>query len=97
MAVSTLLSIVPSHTGHDLLCAMMDLSNPPQNYEFTRIVFFRNDKEVARFELGTAVSINPTLGIHLSDLAPGEVLAATWYDTGGRTGTAKTVYQGDSQ
>ena len=92
MSVSTILSIVSHDGGHDVLCAMMDLSNPPRNYRYTRIVFHLNDEEVTRLELGPGMAVNPTLGIHLQVLYPGDTVSVTWYDTGGRSDSAQTVY-----
>ena len=92
MSVSTILSIVSQDNGYDVLCAMMDLSNPPRDYRYSRIVFYLNGEEVTRLELGPGIATNPTLGIHLPVIQPGDKVSATWYDTGGRSGSAQTVF-----
>ena len=94
MSVSTIVSIVSSGGGHDVLCAMMDLSDPPRDYRYTRVVFSLNEKEITHLELGPGIATNPTLGIHLPLLEPGDTISVTWYDTGGRTETTQTVFRG---
>ena len=92
MSVSTLLSILPHAGGHDVLCSIMDLSNPPRDYHYTRIVFSLNDEEVTRLELGPGMAANPTLGIHLPALERGDRITLNWYDTGGRSDSAEMVH-----
>ena len=94
MAVSTILSSIPAGRGHNVLCSMMDLSDPPADYYFTRLVFALNGAEITRLELGPAMADHPTLGIHLASLTPGDRISAAWHDSGGRHDAAERVYSG---
>jgi sulfur-oxidizing protein SoxZ len=56
-----------------------------------KVTFTRNGKELAVFDLGSAVSHDPILRIKLKQTTPGERLRLVWSDNRGETGEKELV------
>lgn len=95
---ATFLKLVPREKGHDAICTIRyrPISGFGGRYSYiTRMTFSVNHKVISTLNLGPAISIDPTIGVHISSLELNDRVTVEWVDTranrGRHTAIANTM------
>jgi hypothetical protein len=96
MTLSTRLTLVPTKTGHDVICSVKHPVSTSFKYSLwyiSAVTFFVNDEVAAEFKLGPHVSPDPVIGTHIAGLSFGDRVSIEWVDTRAGRGSAEAFVQ----
>jgi hypothetical protein len=96
MTLSTHLKLVPTTTGHDVICSVkhpVDTSSKYSLWYISTVTFLVNNEVAAAFQLGPHVSPDPIIGTHITGLSFGDRVSIEWIDTHAGRGQAEVFVQ----